>query len=109
MEAFGGGPAGSTMIGTLPGNGDLGIILSNDHPVGFDYEASATADPTGIRLSTAAGVTGTIAEDMLFGAGSDRMECASCHDVHDNSVVGQQPFLIKTNIGSALCTTCHIK
>ena len=48
--------------------------------------------------------TGTIAKDMLF---ADQLECASCHDVHNS--YGQPKLLVKSNAGSALCLTCHIK
>jgi predicted CXXCH cytochrome family protein len=34
------------------------------------------------------------------------MQCATCHNVHDNTNV---PFLRINNAASALCTTCHIK
>jgi predicted CXXCH cytochrome family protein len=35
-----------------------------------------------------------------------KLECASCHTVHDNSNV---PFLRADNTGSALCLKCHNK
>jgi len=34
------------------------------------------------------------------------MECASCHDVHDNGIA---PFLRLSNDASAMCLTCHNK
>lgn len=34
------------------------------------------------------------------------VECVSCHDPHDPGI---NPFLRKSNSGSALCLTCHIK
>ncbi|MBI4655077.1 MAG: cytochrome c3 family protein [Nitrospirae bacterium] len=37
---------------------------------------------------------------------SGRVECISCHEPHDPS---KNPFLRKSNIGSALCFTCHKK
>ncbi|MBI3593131.1 MAG: hypothetical protein HY099_06610 [Nitrospirae bacterium] len=37
---------------------------------------------------------------------SGRVECPSCHDPHDPS---RNTFLRKSNAGSALCLTCHIK
>ena len=34
-----------------------------------------------------------------------KMECATCHDVHDKQ--GNAGLLRKTDVGSALCLTCH--
>ena len=39
---------------------------------------------------------------MLF---NDRLECASCHDVHNS--YNQAGLLVKSNADSALCLTCH--
>ena len=39
----------------------------------------------------------------LFGG---KVQCASCHDPHNNV---NEPFLTKTNDGSQLCFTCHLK
>ncbi len=36
-----------------------------------------------------------------------RMECSSCHDVHDRN--GHAKLLVKSNARSALCVTCHDK
>jgi predicted CXXCH cytochrome family protein len=102
------GQAGSVFI---PANADFGTDLSNDHPVSFTYDtALSTADP-GVfdPSSTLSGLPGggNIDVDMLFGAGNDRMECASCHDPHGDA--GFDPLLIKSNAASALCLTCHNK
>ncbi len=92
---YGGGPGGSPMIG----NSALGVDLTNDHPVSFVYDtALATAD--GDLFDPAA--TPAVAE-MLFGG---QVECASCHDVHDDT---NSPFLRISNANSALCLTCHDK
>lgn len=88
------------------GTGNIGTALTNDHPVGFTYDSDlAIADKGLYAPSSPSGLTGgtTIAADMLF---SGKMECASCHDVHDNAV---EPFLIKSNADSGLCLTCHDK
>lgn len=38
------------------------------------------------------------------------VECASCHDPHNSTVVANQVQFLRTpNTGSAVCTTCHIK
>ena len=105
LDSFG-GSTGENFIG---GDADFGTDLSNDHPVSFAYtNALATADG-GLHPPTtaASGLGGTIAADMLFGAGSDQVECASCHDVHN--AANLPSLLLKSNAGSALCLTCHAK
>jgi predicted CXXCH cytochrome family protein len=105
LDSFG-GSTGTTFI-TGPAN--FGTDLSNDHPVSFTYNnALATADgglhpPT----TTSSDLGSTIAADMLFGLGSDQVECASCHDVHN--AANLQSLLLKSNAGSDLCLTCHAK
>lgn len=86
--------------GSSPMTGDsaLGTDLTNDHPVSFVYDAAlATADGE-LNDPTTSPVS-----DLLF---NSQVECASCHDVHDNT---NQPFLRMSNANSALCLTCHNK
>jgi predicted CXXCH cytochrome family protein len=75
----------------------LGTDLSDDHPISMTYPTPAQ-DPF---FKTTAQVEG--AGVKLF---SNKVECASCHDVHDPA---NTPFLRKNNNGSELCTACHIK
>ncbi len=99
---------GTTTTGThfIAGGFNLGSGLNNDHPVSFTYDAAlATADGGLKNPSTAlSGLGGTIGQNMLFGG---KMQCASCHDVHNTA--GQASLLVKTNNASALCLTCHSK
>jgi hypothetical protein len=79
------------------------IITSNVPPVPTSWSGTS--------------LTGKLIKDaMLFGAGKDQMECASCHDPH--KLAGSAPTSgIMTRIsgtdaagmGSTLCRTCHIK
>jgi len=101
LENFGGTTTGTTYI---TGNSNLGTDLSNDHPISFTYDvALATADGGLFDPTTQAALGGTIQSEMLF---NDQLECASCHDVHDNA---HGFFLRMDNSGSALCLTCHDK
>jgi predicted CXXCH cytochrome family protein len=104
LENFGGVTTGTNFV--LPVD-NTGTDLSNDHPIGITYDtALSTADPGLYDPATKAwGGTpaGTVATAMLF---SGKMECASCHDVHDPQY---GYFLRKSNTGSALCLTCHNK
>ena len=89
----------ATLFPTGPGAfKNLGADLRNDHPIGVTF---STADAA--FLSQASIVTAGL---PFYGAASDRMECATCHNPHNNT---NSPFLRRTNVGSALCLTCHIK
>jgi predicted CXXCH cytochrome family protein len=93
----------------ISGNALLSTDLSNDHPISFDYNAAlVTADTAtggGIAgLVVPASASSVVAGIPLF---SGKMECASCHDVHNkHSIAG---LLNSSNTGSALCLKCHIK
>ena len=85
---------------------NLGTDLSDSHPISFTYDTTlATADGGLFDPSTHnSGLGGTIADDLLH---QNKLECSSCHDVHDEAGVGF--LLVKSNAGSALCLTCHDK
>lgn len=83
--------------GTYPSQAwQIGPILSDDHPVSINYNDAATAKPSEFKTVPDSDV-------KLFGG---KVECATCHDVH-NPEYGL--FLRKTNTGSALCASCHVK
>ncbi|HEX9082254.1 MAG TPA: hypothetical protein VF768_08240 [Holophagaceae bacterium] len=114
--------------GQIVGSHNLGIDLSNDHPINVVYDADMQAitklQGSGVPLFNAAG-------DHSWVVGTDTVECASCHDVHNwggetvntsyttgsgstattvnGTVTTGAPFLRVANTNSALCTTCHIK
>lgn len=99
--------AGADLTGMDP----VGTHPSSNHPVSFIYDtALATADgdlfDPSTRPSGLAGSTGTIDADMLF---ANRMECSSCHDVHNTKAVPGTKLLVRDNAGSVLCLTCHNK
>jgi predicted CXXCH cytochrome family protein len=77
--------------------GNTTINLSNDHPISFDW-------PTGMAGKLQAAPTNSALR--LFGASGTRMECATCHSVHDPT---NAPFLAMSNANSAMCLACHIK
>jgi predicted CXXCH cytochrome family protein len=107
LENYGGTTTGTNYIPTISKIGGVaGNDMSKEHPISFQYtDALATADG-GLRAPTTSnsGLGGTIAKDMLF---ANKMECASCHDVHNKYSV---PHLLKmSNINSQLCLACHLK
>jgi hypothetical protein len=128
---------GSTWLGG-PGVGSGAAGLSNDHPVGFNYDTVAVGPDTGapsqgdIDLATAqqdpwiraannnlkyVSTTYQIkVADRLYvdpSDGSRYMTCATCHDVHNrkNADLPASPnyLVLAPQKDSALCLTCHIK
>ncbi len=93
----------------LPGNPSL----RNDHPVGFAYtSALVTQDrqDTGYAVDQLAtpNAGGYVVDQSvrLYGPSKNILECGTCHDPHNNQY---GKFLVKSNSGSALCKTCHLK
>jgi len=97
---------GATGTNYISGTGNLGTDLSNDHPISFDYNTALAALDGGLHdpSTTPTALGGTIDHDLLFGG---RMQCSSCHDVHNAE--GNTYLLRISNVGSALCLTCHNK
>ena len=110
---------------------NLGTNLVNDHPIGIGYCGASTA-PAGATLTCGDAdfnapatsvvnttriwfVEGTSGDstrqktDLLLYTRADgipRVECASCHDPHNTT---NGTFLRRSNSGSTLCLTCHVK
>jgi predicted CXXCH cytochrome family protein len=89
--------------------------LTNDHPVGINYDSAVAPSAGGLIASTsgtvvglggAAGGTGTVRLFKSAVSGTSTMECASCHSVHDNA---NGKFLAVQNSQSNLCRICHVK
>lgn len=96
VDSFG-GATGSHFIS---GGDMLGTNLSNDHPISFTYDtALVSADSGGLKDPTTTGLP-------LY---AGKLECATCHDVHNNGTAGAGDMLRFTNSGSALCLRCHNK
>jgi predicted CXXCH cytochrome family protein len=92
IDSFG----GATGTHNMTGDALVGTDLSNDHPISFTYDAALATADGGLKTPPITGIP-------LFGG---KMECATCHDVHDNA---NAPFLRASNAGSALCLKCHTK
>jgi predicted CXXCH cytochrome family protein len=82
-----------------PGKANLGIDLSDDHPISFVYD-SALASRNG-QLEQPSTLKRYVKLDRF-----SQVQCTSCHDPH-NDQYGK--FLVMDNSFSALCTTCHRK
>jgi predicted CXXCH cytochrome family protein len=85
--------------GLITGNPNVGIDLTNDHPVNFTYDTALAGTDGGLNDPA---TTPAVAA-LLFGG---TVQCASCHDPHDNT---NGAFLVMSNVASALCVTCHTK
>jgi predicted CXXCH cytochrome family protein len=98
----------NTMGGAYADNtkANLGLDLTNDHPVGFNYDTAYTQDG-GATGGLKALATATTNGAVFFGTGGNQMECASCHAVHNGGGAGY--FLRTPNTGSGLCLACHNK
>lgn len=109
-----GGTTGSTMISAA---NNIGTNLKASHPIGFTYDtALATADgslhdPATKTVTIGSGAqtrTGTLTAMLLT---NNKMECNSCHDVHNTFTVGTNGSgLVKVDsAGSKICLACHNK
>ena len=79
------------------GNPTNSAGLTNDHPVNMAYDPTKDTGLAAITAVTTAGL-------KLYGT-TNTMQCASCHNPHDNTI---SKFLRKSNAGSGLCITCHL-
>lgn len=80
----------------------IGTDLRTSHPISNSYPTLAQDPDFYTPPDLQIGWPG-ISNVKLYGG---KVECPSCHNVHDNAIV---PFLRKSNSSSALCTTCHKK
>jgi predicted CXXCH cytochrome family protein len=109
LDSFG----GNTGTNFINAGASLGTSLANDHPIGFTYDAALVTADGGLKAITSAAnigaggaKVGTIDSNLLVGG---KVECSSCHDVHNTNTAITANLLKITNAGSALCLTCHAK
>jgi hypothetical protein len=121
-------PAGTTKFATDFTAAAIGTDLRNDHPIGVTFPA-ATGTGTDWKTPASRIVNGQTVkffddtangrmdknEIRLYDSGNGpSVECASCHDPHGVPSAGAgstfyPTFMRKSNVGSALCMTCHAK
>ena len=101
LEAFPqNGSANTTFIATGLRVGASGNF-AQDHPIGVSYGAGDTElATTGIAYGNS-----TLNAYLIGG----NVECATCHDPHNQGAPGAQALLVEGNTGSALCLKCHLK
>jgi predicted CXXCH cytochrome family protein len=114
VNSFGGVTNGTVPISTA---NNLGTNLKASHPIGFTYDSALAAtdgslfDPASKMTTIGSGAqtrTGTVASVLLYGG---KLECDSCHDVHNTFTVGAAGSgLVKVDqSGSKVCFACHNK
>ncbi len=81
------------------GRTNLGMDLSDDHPISFTYDNSLAIQSG--QLEYPSNLRGVVRLDR-FG----QLQCTSCHNPHDDQY---GKFLVTGNSYSALCVTCHKK
>lgn len=88
----------------VTGSHNIGTDLTNDHPIGIAYP---TNRPTSFRdpSTFAPGINGRPIK-LVTTDGIAKVECSSCHNVHNN---GLGDFLRVPIQESYLCLQCHIK
>lgn len=90
----------------VTGSANLGTDLSNDHPIDLVYQNSTEGGPLpSSDYNSSSSVTTAGIRLFTFGATSNVMTCASCHEPHNKT--GLASFLRITPDGSQICTTCH--
>jgi predicted CXXCH cytochrome family protein len=100
---YGGFVGWGANIGNLNAINGTTADLTNDHPVSFTWVPGITGiNPPASLLNGDWSATGG-AELKLF---NGRMECSTCHDVHNNE---KAPFLRMSNVNSDMCLSCHDK
>lgn len=93
----------ASLFTTLPNSLKvLGTDLRNDHPVGVTFAITGTNGDAAFNAKATIETAGL----KFYGAATDQVECATCHNPHSSTNV---PFLRKSNTKSELCLTCHIK
>lgn len=89
--------------------------LLNHHAVSFVYDGEIATpygrlfDPGARTVTIGTGEqsrTGTIASVLLY---DRRMECSSCHDVHNTFTVGTKRLVKASTDGRTICLACHDK
>jgi len=89
-----------TDVATEPG-AVVGTDLRNDHPISIVYDN--LADPAFRPIADVE----TAGLKLFFGDGEPRVECATCHNPHDNTTA--RPFLRTETVATDSCQICHIK
>jgi predicted CXXCH cytochrome family protein len=92
------GQGGANIGGNYSGNAGVNDLM-NDHPVSFSYDAALVTADGHLNDPTTVGMP-------LY---QGKLECSTCHDVHNQAVVAGSKLLRVTQTGSQICLRCHAK
>ena len=79
------------------GLSNLGVDLSDDHPISFYYTSGLAASDRQLKSP------GTLQADIKLDS-TGQLQCTACHDPHHNRT---RMFLTMTDAFGALCLACH--
>jgi len=103
LDSYGGtayaNPGSGTAIQAADAYANVGFDLTNDHPVGVTYPTDG-AQATGQQMEDRTNHVGVV----LY---TNKVECASCHSMHNPAVISK--LLVTVNTNSELCLECHAK
>ena len=109
LDAFGNTDNGSTYA-LSAGNsanrvGELAVRAdgTKEHPFSFTFSQNLFNFDGELKDPSTTAVA-----DLLQGGANGKVECSSCHDVHNSAGISDG-LLVMSNAQSALCTTCHAK
>ena len=115
IDSYGNMAGAVNMTGTpgTPGSKNLGINLSDDHPISVQWVHQTVIGDNG-AYCTGCHFGGDPGVEFFGSVGSMTVECASCHDVHNNTTYAKllhmpvdDPDGAGPIPGSALCLRCH--
>jgi predicted CXXCH cytochrome family protein len=95
---------GGGSIESFSYSGHSPVARLKDHPIGFDYRR-AEDSMVDLRTSSEQVTETYFVKDLLR---QGRMECTTCHDVHNYRNEGEK-FLWVSDARSNFCFTCHKK
>jgi predicted CXXCH cytochrome family protein len=102
LENFGGTTTGTTQLTANLQIGD-GATLADNHPISLDYDDTAGGGSEFVDEATV-----DASNIRLYGsAGNFRIQCGSCHDVHNKASVAGTALLRLD--GTQICQACHDK
>lgn len=88
--------------------------LRDEHPLNFTYDAALAAKSVSLVVPTVevSNLGGTrtglrTSSGKFLPLFANKMQCATCHDVHDNT--SARPFLRASTTASEICLACHGK
>lgn len=101
LSCHDGSIAGNQVQKSLSRGKGTDVDLSDDHPISVIYDSNLASKDSSLRDPT------FIPSALpLF---SGKIECSTCHNVHQNGASANKGLLRINNSRSRLCLACHIK